>query len=1011
MADHSKPTNTSLYSNYTTELDARFDDLAQGLDPAVTTATNIPTNSIRWNSANSYWEKWNGTVWSALDTGYEIDLAGARKILTNSASPALTITQTGSGNAFVVEDSASADATPFVIDATGQVVVGNLTSIANTALEVVNSITRFTYSNNAFSGGFSQRKSRATAIGSKAIVQTGDTLGNLFFYGDDGATDIIAASIAVAVDGTPGLNDMPGRLVFSTTPDGGATPLERMRIDNAGRVGIGGTPSTNRSIHLLGNSAPVSGGVSYSFNTVQTIQSDLASGSYSALITSPAVVDSAFTLSTLNHYNAAQGTFGASASVTNQYGFNAQASLTGATNNYGFYGGLTSGTGRWNFYAVGTADNYFAGDVGIGVTAPAARLDVLANTAGSAVRITQTGTGNAFVVEDSASPDTSPFVIDATGQIISGAVAATNYPVSSTTFDNIQAVEIQRSAAEAHLVQASFNSATATVGSTVSLARSRGALGAQGLLSSGDTIGRLQFLGSDGQAVGTGAGWIRSAVIEAVVDATPTNGSVPARLTFSTTPSGSATPVERMRIDSVGGVGIGSAAGVGVNVVFSRNITGSTTAINHNLAGVIQPDVTGNAYYSRTTSQTAANGAIPYTMGGITHYYANQGTFNADSTVNFQYGFSASSGLVGAINNYGFHSNIPSGTGRFNLYMAGTADNYLAGNLGIGAIAGANERLRITSTLTATDNFTVINNAAYGSGATFGSAYTSQLSIPSGALTNVTHFRAEQTAFVGTAVNQFGFAVASGLTGATNNYGFYGNIPAGTGHWNFYAGNTASNYFAGNTGVGGVPANKFDVVGGTTRLSRAGTAATAMPSVDLTLLSGINTSNVGTPQLSFFSDRSDRYSSIGHYRGASSNVIGLSFFTDDSAGNQVEKLRIDSGNVLVTSPAGLGYGTGAGGSVTQATSKVTAVTLNKPTGAITSAADALGAGVEVAFVLTNSLIAGNDIVIVNSASGSYSCRIRYSTVGSCQIAIKNETAGSLSTAVGINFAIIKGATA
>jgi hypothetical protein len=78
---------------------------------------------------------------------------------------------------------------------------------------------------------------RSTSVGSNTIVQANDTLGLFIFRGDDG-TDFAteAASILGEVDGTPGENDMPGRLIFRTTADGAATGTERMRIDNAGRV-------------------------------------------------------------------------------------------------------------------------------------------------------------------------------------------------------------------------------------------------------------------------------------------------------------------------------------------------------------------------------------------------------------------------------------------------------------------------------------------------------------------------------------------------------------------------------------------------------------------------------------------------------------------------------------------------------------------------------------------------------------------------------------------------------
>jgi hypothetical protein len=78
-------------------------------------------------------------------------------------------------------------------------------------------------------------KSRGTSVGSNTIVQNGDNIGLIFFSGADG-TDISTgcASIIAQVDGTPGSNDMPGRLLFNTTADGGASPTERMRIDSVG---------------------------------------------------------------------------------------------------------------------------------------------------------------------------------------------------------------------------------------------------------------------------------------------------------------------------------------------------------------------------------------------------------------------------------------------------------------------------------------------------------------------------------------------------------------------------------------------------------------------------------------------------------------------------------------------------------------------------------------------------------------------------------------------------------
>lgn len=129
-----------------------------------------------------------------------------------------------------------------------------------------------------------------------------------------------------------------------------------------------------------------------------------------------------------------------------------------------------------------------------------------------------------------------------------------------------------------------------------------------------------------------------------------------------------------------------------------------------------------------------------------------------------------------------------------------------------------------------------------------------------------------------------------------------------------------------------------------------------------------------------------------------------------------ERMRITAaGEVLVTSAAGLGYGTGAGGTVTQATSKSTAVTLNKPTGKITMNNAALAAGASVYFVVYNSLVGANDTVIITGdgstavSMGPYRIEAIYIVNGSFGIRLTNISGGSLSDAVPFNFAIIKGA--
>jgi len=83
-------------------------------------------------------------------------------------------------------------------------------------------------------------KSRGTSVGSNIVVESDDSLGEISFSGADGTdANSVAATINCKVDGTPGSNDMPGRIMFHTTADGAASPTERMRIGSDNKVYFG----------------------------------------------------------------------------------------------------------------------------------------------------------------------------------------------------------------------------------------------------------------------------------------------------------------------------------------------------------------------------------------------------------------------------------------------------------------------------------------------------------------------------------------------------------------------------------------------------------------------------------------------------------------------------------------------------------------------------------------------------------------------------------------------------
>lgn len=205
---------------------------------------------------------WIG-AWGNAATVTNLTVTGSEVISVNTSTDALRITQTGTGNALVVEDSANPDSSPFVVDNTGYVVAGHTTRLSSAALgfaklEVIgadnqnsqSAIWRFSADADRPRQVF--YKSRSNTIGTNSIVSNNDSLGSVDFYAADGTNYIRSASVEAYVDGTPGTNDMPGRLVFSTTADGASSPSAKVVIDNAGNIypTFGTTSMTNGFFYI-----------------------------------------------------------------------------------------------------------------------------------------------------------------------------------------------------------------------------------------------------------------------------------------------------------------------------------------------------------------------------------------------------------------------------------------------------------------------------------------------------------------------------------------------------------------------------------------------------------------------------------------------------------------------------------------------------------------------------------------------------------------------------------------
>ena len=142
------------------------------------------------------------------------------------------------------------------LDDTGQLLIGHSSSktaglLAQVNIEKVNggNLTVKRNSANEFGPFIGFGKTRATSIGGSTIVQQNDRLGSLAWFASDGndtASD--AAVIRAEVDGTPGSDDMPGRLLFMTTSDGANGSTERLRINKTGMIMHGSSAARNTAI-------------------------------------------------------------------------------------------------------------------------------------------------------------------------------------------------------------------------------------------------------------------------------------------------------------------------------------------------------------------------------------------------------------------------------------------------------------------------------------------------------------------------------------------------------------------------------------------------------------------------------------------------------------------------------------------------------------------------------------------------------------------------------------------
>jgi len=367
-------------------------------------------------------------TFTGLVTAPNLHTTGKAVFLSAGNDVPLTIVNTGTGHSFIVQDEAS-DSSPFLIDSVGRVAIGHTTptslvelraptatppqlritstgtagtsaspvsrgSIAfpnSTVAREMVTLTSIGREANYLGGMF--QISVANTSGTSESVFTIDNQANAATFGvrttlplyvpsltstgvitvsaTSGSAGSYLPSVCFASDANTGLGQVGGSDSVSLITAGS----ERVRVTATGNIGIGSS-GNNTTRFLLGGD--VSGaGTNFCFLASPTAQP--AVKTLYGCMTFPSVA-SGCVLNDLYHYAAQQGaTHG---TISTQVGYWAHSGLTSAAINIAFRADIASGTGRWNFFANGTAANYFAGNVGIGsnATLPTAALDIDSDT-------------------------------------------------------------------------------------------------------------------------------------------------------------------------------------------------------------------------------------------------------------------------------------------------------------------------------------------------------------------------------------------------------------------------------------------------------------------------------------------------------------------------------------------------------------------------------------------------------------------------------------------------------
>jgi len=481
-------------------------------------------------------------------------------------------------------------------------------------------------------------RSNGASIGSNTLVTNNTYLGAVSFMGNDGTEFVKGAEITAEVDGTPGANDMPGRLVFSTTADGASSPTERMRITSAGLVGLGtsspGSPldvfgggirstdsagnarsrlevftngQTNNQITLGQGFGGPTDNVGYLYNRANAALVIGTNDAERLRVTSGGLVG----IGTSSPGTAldVNGTINVR---TNGYEF---GRIT-TNNNSANQGGLTFQYNNTGTFTTGITLNY-AGNVGIGTTSPGFVVHAYRSTAvetsycaQNSVTTSVFGTssaGNTFVYNDGAYP-----IQFFTNNAERGRWTGDGKLLVGTSTNAGNGLLQVRNDSGGVCYDAFRAVATADGAPVFRFNKSRGTSASPTEVNSGDVLGYIAFSGYDGAA------FADAAYITAIADGTWTDGGDttdnPGALVFSTMADGAASITERMRIKENGDI-----------------LWGATSAVSSATTG-FQVRISDNTFRNSVGTTSNVNQAIFFNPNGIVGSITTNGSATAYNT-------------------------------------------------------------------------------------------------------------------------------------------------------------------------------------------------------------------------------------------------------------------------------------------------------------------------------------------------------------------------------------------